>query len=113
MLDFLFSPVANLFVGLLSGVVCTTLIAETYFKDKIYRERCKRLAAEEKTEVLRGKLDDAKSEVYLSRRRKTEKEYMDKMMAYRKEMNRKPMMTQIVTNEKGEFRGCVQKTVIN
>lgn len=113
MLDFLFSPVANLFVGLLSGVVCTTLIAETYFKDKIYRERCKRLAAEEKTEVLRGKLENAQSEVYLSRRKRTEKMYMDRFTAYGKEINRKPMMTQIVTNEKGEFKGCIQRTAIN
>lgn len=113
MLDFLFSPVANLFVGLLSGVVCTTLIAETYFKDKLLKERSKRVAAEDKLEVLRSHLEAAKGELYLSSQKKTEKEYMDKMMAYSKEMNRKPMMTQIVTNEKGEFRGCVQKTVVN
>lgn len=113
MLDFLFSPVANLFVGLLSGVVCTTLIADFYYKDKVYKERARRVSAEDKAELLRSRLEAARGELYLSSQKKTEKEYMDKMMAYSKEMNRKPMMTQIVTNEKGEFRGCVQKTVIN
>ena len=113
MLDFLFSPVMNVTVGLLSGVVVTVLIADAYYKNKIYKERAGRVAAEYKADLLRSRLEAAKGELYLRSQKKTEKEYMDKMMAYSKEMNRKPMMTQIVTNEKGEFRGCVQKTVVN
>ena len=113
MLDFLFSPVMNVTVGLLSGVVITVLMADFYYKDKVLRERTRRISAEEKTEVLRGKLENAQNEVYLSRRKRTEKMYMDRFTAYGKEINRKPMMTQIITNEKGEFRGCIQRTVVN
>ncbi len=113
MLDFLFSPVMNVTVGLLSGVVITVLMADFYYKDKVLQERTRRISAEDKAELLRSRLEAAKGELYLSSQKKTEKEYMDKMMAYSKEMNRKPMMTQIVTNEKGEFKGCVQRTAIN
>lgn len=105
MLDFLFSPVMNITVGLLSGVVCTTLIAETYFKDKLLRERSKRVAAEEKVEVLRSHLEAAKSELYLSSRKKEEEAYIEKMTAYRKEINRKPMVFETVEQD-GKIIAC-------
>lgn len=105
MLDFLFSPVMNVTVGLLSGVVITTLIAETYFKDKIYKEKVKRIAAEDKMEALRRHLEAAKSELYLSSRKKEEKAYMDKMMTYGKEISRKPMVFETVEQD-GNIIAC-------
>lgn len=105
MLDFLFSPVMNLFVGILAGVVITALMADFYYKDKVYKERARRVSAEEKAEVLRTRLENAQSEVYLSRRKRTEKMYMDRFTAYGKEINRKPMVFETVEHD-GKIVAC-------
>lgn len=105
MLDFLFSPVVNLFVGLLSGVVCTTLIAEIYFKDKIYKEKAKRFATEEKLQLLHKHLQDVEAKLYISSREKVEKEYVDRFTVYGKEINRKPMVFETVEQD-GKIVAC-------
>lgn len=105
MLDFLFSPVMNITVGLLSGVVVTVLIADTYYKEKIYKEKAKRFAAEEKLQLLRKRLQNVEGTLYLSSRKREEKAYMDKMMTYAKEINRKPMVFETVEQD-GKIVAC-------
>ena len=105
MLNFLFNPIMDVIVGLLSGVVVTVLIADAYYKDKVLRERTRRISAEGKMEVLRSHLEAAKSELYLSSRKKEEEAYMEKMTAYRKEINRKPMVFETVEQD-GNIIAC-------
>lgn len=105
MLNFLFNPIMDVIVGLLSGIVVTILIADTYYKEKIYKEKAKRFEAEEKLQIMRKNLQDVESKLYFNNKRKEEKAYLNKMMAYRKEINRKPMVFETVEHD-GKIVAC-------